>query len=384
MTASGDRKRGLHRKYMFGAGGTSGHINPALAIADHVRLKEPDADILFCGIINGLEHEMTGRSGYEMKGIRALGVPEQTRRGIGSFLTENTAGVLESRRLIKHFKPDVVISTGGYVGGPLVTAALWSRVPVLLHEQNAYPGRANRLLAPYTHSVCISFPESGKYFSKRTHLVLSGNPVRPVFFEAERALSRKKLGIADDVFQILLLGGSLGASSLSKAVIGLQDVPLWHTLRTDHNVRLTMSTGKEQAADFLAQANGVDGVHAVAYLHDVPDWMAASDLFIGRAGAMTCSELAAVGLPSILVPYPFAANDHQTFNALTMMNAGASDTIDDARLTSAWMTNAIMELINNPEKRNDMSLAARRLAIHDALDIIYAELRRIRKHGNSA
>ena len=367
---------------MFGAGGTSGHINPAIAIADHMRRQEPESEIMFCGLAGGLEQEMTERAGYAMQAIRAFGVPEQKRAGLHRFLVENTAGLMQSRKQIKAFQPDVVISTGGYVGGPLVMAALSLGVPVLLHEQNAYPGRANRFLAPYTKSVCISFPESGKYFSRRTHLVLSGNPVAPIFFEVSREESRRKLGIPEDAFQILVLGGSLGAGSVSRAVIGLKDEPVWKRLKEERDVRLTVATGKEQAGSYLDDANGVDGVTAVSYLHDVPHWMAAADLFIGRAGAMTCSELAAVGVPSVLVPYPHAANDHQTLNALMMKHAGAADVIPDAALSSAAMADVIFELVRSPERLADMRQAAKRHAIHDALDIIYSELRRIRKHGD--
>lgn len=368
----------MARRYMFGAGGTSGHINPALAIADHIKMVEPDAEVLFCGMQNGLEQEMIKQAGYEMKVIRALGLPEQRRQQIWRFLRENTVGVLESRRLIKEFKPDVVVGTGGYVSGPLVTAALLSGTPVLLHEQNAYPGRANRTLAPHAKCVCISFPESGKYFSKRTRLVLSGNPVRPAFFSVERNTSRKKLDIPDTTFQILVLGGSLGASSLTRAVLGLKNDPTWQALRAQRNIQIKMATGQAQANEYLANANGVPGVTAEPYLHDVQEWMAASDLFIGRAGAMTCSELSAVGLPSILVPYPYAANDHQTFNAETMKHAGASDMIRDAALTTEVLATSIQSLIEQPERLMEMRVAAKHLAIDDALTIILREIRRIR------
>lgn len=372
----------MARRYMFGAGGTSGHINPALAIADHLKMVEPDADMLFCGMQKGLEQEMTERAGYDMKVIRALGLPEQRQRQMWRFLRENTVGIVESRRLIKAFKPDVVIGTGGYVSGPLVTAALLSGIPVLLHEQNAYPGRANRSLAPYAKCVCISFPESGKYFSKRTHLVLSGNPVRPVFFAVEREACRKKLAINDDVFQILVLGGSLGASSLTRAVLGLKNNATWQALCEQRNVLIKMATGQGQADEFLANANGVPGVSAEPYLHNVHEWMAASDLFIGRAGAMTCSELSAVGLPSILVPYPYAANDHQTFNAETMKNAGASEMIRDASLTTDALVTSIQNLIEQPARLEEMRGAAKHLAIDDALTIILREIRRIRGDGD--
>lgn len=372
----------MAKRYIFGAGGTSGHINPALAIADHIKRQEPDAKIMFCGMEDGLEQEMTRRAGYDMSVIRALSMPGQKKRRFFRFLKENSAGVLESRKLIKSFQPDAVIGTGGYVSGPLVMAALWSGVPVLLHEQNAYPGRTNRLLAPYTKSVCISFAESGKYFSKGTRLILSGNPVKPAFFEAEKDEARASLNIKEETFLILLLGGSLGANSLTNTVIGLKDDPAWHALRERYDVRIQMSTGIQKADEFLPGVNAVDGVTAVPYLHSVENWMAASDLFIGRAGAMTCAELAATGTPSILVPYPYAANDHQTFNAMSMKNAGAAEVIQDKQLTTTWLIEAIGHLIEEPDKRRVMGQSAKRLAIHDALDIIYQELGRIRKNGH--
>jgi UDP-N-acetylglucosamine--N-acetylmuramyl-(pentapeptide) pyrophosphoryl-undecaprenol N-acetylglucosamine transferase len=371
---------GMRRRYLFGAGGTSGHINPALAIADTIAVREPDSEIVFSGTENGLEAELIKRAGYQMELIRARGISETRRKRFCAFIRENTAGVSAGLRLIRKYRPHLVIGTGGYVCSPLVLAALFLRVPVLLHEQNAFPGRSNRLFAPYTKSVCISFAESKKYFSKRSHLRLSGNPVRREFFELERKEARRTLGLDDSTFLVLMMGGSVGASSLSESVIHLKDNQVWKTLAAQ-GVRIKLSTGHDQAKDYVEPAKAVPGVDAEAYIHDGAVWMAACDLFIGRAGAMTCAELAALGKASILVPYPYAISDHQTHNAATMTDAGAAELLTDAELSGDVLAEKIRGYVSDRALLDMMEKAAAQLAIPNALDIIYDEIVRVRRDG---
>jgi UDP-N-acetylglucosamine--N-acetylmuramyl-(pentapeptide) pyrophosphoryl-undecaprenol N-acetylglucosamine transferase len=178
-------------RFILAGGGTSGHINPALAIADQIRLEHPDAEILFCGTSRGLEQTMVPRAGYDFRAIRARGLPRRPSIEMLRALADFFAGRRQCRQILREFKPDAIIGTGGYVCSPLVAAATSLKVPVLLHEQNAFPGRSNRLMARNSQMVCISFPGSEEWFRTKSPIVLTGNPVRPEFFKLTRQAARK-------------------------------------------------------------------------------------------------------------------------------------------------------------------------------------------------
>lgn len=354
------------RRFVIAGGGTSGHINPALAIADQIRLDHPDAEIRFCGTARGLESQLVPRAGYDFVPIRARGLPRRLNRDFFTAVADFFAGRAQCKALLKSFRPDAVIGTGGYVCSPLVAAATSLKIPVLLHEQNAFPGRSNRLMAHRSQVVCISMPGAENYFRTKAPIVLTGNPVRPIFFQLENASARAKLGWDPETKVLLVTGGSLGAKRLNDAVLGLRDEPAFKTLLEHHPIAIHLACGQQHAEAVRTAAKGLSWLSVHDYLHDMPQYLAAADLVLSRAGAMTCAELAALGKPAILVPYPFAAGDHQTENAKVLEQAGAAIRIANNDLTPSFLAGQLIRLFEDAELLHNMGEQARTLAIPDA------------------
>ncbi|MGI6090464.1 MAG: undecaprenyldiphospho-muramoylpentapeptide beta-N-acetylglucosaminyltransferase [Saccharofermentanales bacterium] len=367
---------------LIGAGGTSGHINPALTLANYTKEQDPEAEIVFCGLTNSLEAEIVARAGYKLEYIRAVVLPSRGIRKKLRWLRENISGVCHCMKYIRRYKPDIVVSTGGFVGSPLVFAGLLLRKPVLLHEQNALPGRSNRFFGPFCKAVCISFAESVKYFKRKTRTVLTGNPVSAGFFKLTKDEARRKLNIAEDVFHVVMMGGSLGARSLNNAVADLVESGKWAAMIAKYpNLFLTISTGMQRGKEICQQLSAAPNITASEYLYDGLFWMASADLFVGRAGAMTCAELAALGLPSILIPYPYAADDHQTFNARTLMDVGAALMCRDQEFSAEYLHDQILMLIKDSAGLANMGKQARTKALPNATAKIHDTLLQVIRDG---
>lgn len=349
-------------KFLLAGGGTSGHITPALAIAEQILQDHPDAEIRFCGTARGIESEIVPRAGFVFTAIRASGLPSRPSIKMIKALLDFAAGRRQCRRLLRQFRPNAVIGTGGYVCSPVVSAAASLKIPVLLHEQNAFPGRSNRLLARQAAAVCISFPGTETRFAADTPILLTGNPVRTSFFELTRESARQNLKIDPDARIILTLGGSLGARRLNQAILGL-DLAALFPEQTPH---IILAAGKQHFADVSAAADGRDWLDVREYIHEIDQVMAAADLIICRAGAMTCAELTALGRPSILVPYPYAAGDHQTYNARVLADAGAALLCPDEQLQPQWLADNLRSLFADPGRLTAMGRAAAGLARPDA------------------
>jgi UDP-N-acetylglucosamine--N-acetylmuramyl-(pentapeptide) pyrophosphoryl-undecaprenol N-acetylglucosamine transferase len=364
-------------RFVFACGGTSGHINPALAIAEQVRADCPGAEIRFYGTERGLEHDVVPRAGFSMTPIRARGFPSRLSMEAVSALLDYFAGRRQCRRLLREFQPDAVIGTGGYVAGPVASAAQGLHIPVLLHEQNAFPGRANKLLARHSQVVCISFPGSERYFPKGTPITLTGNPVREVFFSTTRESARRNLGLSNEQPFILAYGGSQGARTINEAVLGLNfsaGRPAGSGGNKPWPPAVVLAAGKRDHDRIVRGSSGKSWLTVAEYLHDIHLYMAAADLVICRAGASTCAELAALGRPSILVPYPYAAGGHQDYNARAMAEAGAALVCHDADFNPDWLAGIINEMFSDSGRLETMGRAAAGLACPDAAAAICRRL----------
>ena len=351
------------------AGGTSGHIHPALAVSAALRLRDPDSALLFIGTAHGLEGRVVPRAGFAFRSIRASGFPNRISLAAFKAISDLIAGRREALRVLRDFRPDVVLGTGGYVCGPVVFAANRLRIPVVLHEQNAYPGRANRLLSRKARFVCVSFQDSGMNFSKGVATLQTGYPVRPVFFSTDRDEARHALGIPDEIPFVLALGGSQGARSINRAVTAmLLEGP------APSGCRILLSTGDGLFDEAKRESESLrtrsDEFRLVSYLEEPHVAMAAADLIVCRAGAGACAEIAALGKPSILVPYPFAANDHQTFNARSLTDIGAAVLCADADFDGPALRHLLEEILPDRGRRLRMAASAKRLAREDAADRI--------------
>ena len=356
-------------KVFLAGGGTSGHIHPAVAIADELKKQDGSTEILFCGTEKGLESQIIPKMGYPFEVIRASQLPMKPSMKSIKAIREFLAGRKMCRKLIREKRPDVVIGTGGFVCSPLIAAAHKEKVPILLHEQNAFPGRSNRLMSRYAKTVCTSFPGIEHFFNKKAKIVYTGNPIRGVFSEVDREKSRSKLSLSDDDFLILAMGGSLGARTVNESIVALAK------RITDPKVRIILSVGKQRYKEVVEEAkNWPKNIEVFEYIQDPEVYLSACDLFIGRAGAITCAEVQACGAPSILIPYPYAAQDHQTYNARTFEKGEAGILIPDSEAIEKLPDLAI-NLIGDKEKLQKMRENAKALAIYDASKRICDEVK---------
>lgn len=347
-------------------GGTGGHIYPAIAIAKALLKNFPGAEILYVGTEKGLESKIVPQEGLKFRAVTAEGFdrhsPVQSLRAVAKL----AYGMGQAMKIVRDFAPQVVIATGGYVSVPVAYAGSRAGIPLILHEQNVIPGRANLFLARRARAVCLTFEESASYFRRGPEVVVTGLPVRPEILAAERDLSRKTLGIDPQKFVILAIGGSRGARRINTAVAGIATV-----LGRDPRVFIAWSTGEagyEEACRMLGKETG--HIRVMPYIYDMASYLAAADLVIGRAGATFLAEILARGLPSILVPYPYATQGHQEKNARLVAKKGAAVVITDSELTAGRLGRTIEELLLNRTELQDMAQAARKLGRPEAAENI--------------
>ncbi len=363
---------------VFSGGGTSGHVNPALAIADAMQAQHPERSVLFLGQAQGIEKELVIRAGYPFEAITAAALPTRLSWKMIRAAVRFWKGRRESRQLMKARRPLAVVGTGGYVCSPVVSAAASLKIPVLLHEQNAYPGRSNRLMARQSQAVCVAFPGTEAYFPHPDRVRVTGNPVRQAFWEQDRQAARQAFFPATDQPALLALGGSLGARSINEAVLGLAAWVDGRKAQGLPQVQVLLVAGRQHLAAVSQEAAAhASWLRVEPYLHDMPGAMAAADLIVSRSGALTCSELAAVGRPALLVPYPYAAGDHQTQNAQVLVQAGAARMAADAAFNADWLSRQLTDLLDQPARLRQMGQAAQALARPDAASAVVACLDRL-------
>ncbi|MBE3587808.1 MAG: undecaprenyldiphospho-muramoylpentapeptide beta-N-acetylglucosaminyltransferase [Thermoanaerobacteraceae bacterium] len=363
-------------RFVVTGGGTGGHIYPALAIARGLKEKYPGAEILYIGRAGGLEADLVPRAGFPFRSIQVAGLKRRPTPANLLAVWQAGRGLLTARRIFKEFKPAVVVGTGGYVCGPVVLAAALQGIATLIHEQNALPGLTNRLLAPLVDCVALTFAEGRRYFSRRARLTVTGLPVRPEVLSCSREEARRVLGIPPGARMILSFGGSQGAASINKAMV---EVLQAFAGRTD--MCFLHVTGPAHYQDFLnhlqerglgAAENG--NITIVPYLYDMPRALAAADVAVCRAGAATLAELTVLGLPAVLIPYPFASGNHQEFNARSLEKKGAALVIKDRELSGQLLTRCLEVILSRPEKLAAMAGACRSLgrprALQDILDLV--------------
>jgi len=344
-------------KVMIAAGGTGGHIYPGIAVAKEIMRRDESSEILFVGTSRGLETRIVPDNGFQLSLINSAGLKSVGIGGQLKGLAVLPRSFFEARRVIRDFRPDVVVGAGGYVSGPVLLVASLMRIPTLVMDSNALPGFTNRRLAMFVKRAALTFEESLPFFGKKG--VVTGNPVRNEFFDIP-------LRAPGDNPAILIFGGSQGARAINNAMVdALSDLQNWKD-----RISVTHQTGE---ADFehVKQAYrnaGWERVDVRPYISDMVDSFTAADLIICRAGATTCAELSAAGKAAIMVPLPTAADDHQRKNAEALERACAARMILQKDLTGARLAGEIGDLIVSPAKIAEMGSAARKLAKIDAAE----------------
>ncbi len=373
-----DTERKSTMNVAFAAGGTGGHINPALAIADKLKEVFPDTKILFIGSPDGLESKLVKKAGYDFAPVKMAGIqrkltPHNIKLNVQAVHYYLNAGKC-IRKIFDGFSPDLVIGTGGYVTGTVLKTALKCGIKTALHESNSLPGVSTKMLAPKADLVMLGTEDAKKHLGECKKCVVTGNPLRNNIPIEEKSAARKRLGLPD-CLTILSAGGSQGASRINEAVVHLLSYE-----QKKGNINHIHGYGKHGKDTFMQSLaeNGVDpdNEHFIIkeYIDNMYTCMCASDLIITRAGAMTLTELMAIGRASILIPYPYAAENHQYYNALTLQNANAGRIIDDKELTGAVLIDTVTKLTDDPELLKLMSENAAKLSKHDAAGVILREI----------
>lgn len=368
-------------KVLLAGGGTAGHINPALAIAGYIKNKRNDAEFLFIGNRGGMEQRLVPQAGFDIKSITISGFkrsfsPKSMLENVKTVSRTFTSS-REAKKIIAEFKPDICIGTGGYVSGPVIRTAAKMGIPCIIHEQNAYPGITNKMLAKSVKKVMLAVPDAKKYFDKNVDFVITGNPVRQEILTAKKEESRKELGL-DNRPVVLSFGGSLGARKINEAVADL-------VARSGIDGRYQHIHAYGSYGDWfpqLVEEKGTDiadcsNLDIRPYIDNMPTCMAAADLVICRAGAITLSEIQAMGKPAILIPSPNVAENHQYHNAMALVNAGAADIIEEKDLTGAALMRKTDKMLLNPEKLEKYSENSRKMAITDANERIYSVVKKV-------
>ncbi len=362
----------------FAAGGTGGHINPALAIADKIKEVFPDSEVLFIGSPDGLEAKLVTKAGYDfspvmMAGIQRKLTPKNIGRNVKAVYYYLSAG-RQIKKIFSSFSPDLVIGTGGYVTGTVLKTAVKCGIKTAVHESNSLPGVSTKMLADKADIIMLGSKDAEKHLKNCKKCVFTGNPLRNNIPIESREQARKRLGLPD-CLTILSAGGSQGAARINDAVAQLLS---WEQRKG--NINHIHGYGKHGRDTFMQKVkeNGVDenNPHFILkeYIDNMYTCMCASDLIITRAGAMTLTEIMAIGRASVLVPYPYAAENHQYYNALTLQNANAGRIIDDKELTAAKLINTVNEFYQNPELLQLMSENAAKLSAQNSADIILREI----------
>ncbi|MDS1029576.1 undecaprenyldiphospho-muramoylpentapeptide beta-N-acetylglucosaminyltransferase [Bacillota bacterium LX-D] len=359
-------------KVLLTGGGTGGHIYPALAIAQGIKAKYPQTEFFYIGTKRGLEADIVTKAGIKFKAITAEGLTRKISWPAARTALKTFRGFSEAAMIIRKFKPHVVVGTGGYVCGPVIMAAHFLHIPTIIHEQNAFPGLTNKLLARFVDRICYTFPECTRFFKTKASLYHTGLPIRREIIETSREQGAKKLQMDPNKINILVVGGSQGAQKINETIFKLY--PFFKETPTVNLLHLTGKKGYEQLLGEAKQQgiklDDYDNITIRPYIYDMENALAAADFVISRSGASFLAEVMAKGLPSILIPYPYASENHQEHNARALEKKGAAIVILEKELNEKILLQNILDLIVGKEKRSAMSKASFSLGKPDALEEI--------------
>ncbi len=363
------------KRAIISGGGTGGHIFPALAIANEIKRRNPDAEILFVGALGKMEMEKVPAAGYKIIGLPIAGL--QRKLTLSNFVLpfKLINSLLKAYKIVKNFKPDVVVGVGGYASGPTLRAAIFDGIPTLIQEQNSFPGKTNKILSGKVNTICTAYDGLEKFFPK-DKIVETGNPVRSemITIQGKREEAYQFFGLNPNKKTILVIGGSLGARTLNESVLeGMK-------LVEENQVQVLWQCGKfyfEKMKETLSQTKH-DGIHLNEFIARMDLAYAAADIIISRAGAISVSELCLIQKPTVLVPSPNVAEDHQTKNAMALVNKHAAVLVKDIDAKKDLILSTIV-LLKSEEKLHKLSEAIAQLGKPNASAMIVDELEKINK-----
>ena len=362
-------------RVIIAAAGTAGHINPGISIANKIKEEEPKSEIIFIGTGRGLDKDLVPRAGYELKTINAYGLnfkkPMQ--------LLKTLKGFGEAKKIIKEFKPDVVIGTGGYICGAVITMASKLGIPTLLHESNAFPGKAVKMLSKKADCILVGFEDAKKRLEVAKKVVVTGNPTKIKDLNLNKYEKEKiidDLGLSTDKPILLVFGGSQGAKAINDSIIKI----VKEKLNKDYQIiwapgPVQYNLIKEELEKSNINIENIDNVKVYPYIYDMEEMMNISDLFICRAGAMTINEVSIVGKPAIFIPLPGVSQNHQEYNARVLEGIGAAKILLNKDLETIDLNKYIEDIIYNKELLEQMGKKAKQVSKTDVLEKIYEEVK---------
>ncbi|PLX89659.1 MAG: undecaprenyldiphospho-muramoylpentapeptide beta-N-acetylglucosaminyltransferase [Desulfuromonas sp.] len=353
-------------RLLLAGGGTGGHLFPAVALAQTLRHHNPQSRVQFVGTERGLESRLLPRLGLPLATIDMVGFVGRGLRGKIQTVPRLIKSVGQSLAIVRSFRPDLVVGVGGYASVPVLLAARMTGIPCVLHEQNAIPGLSNKLLARMAKTVCVSFPASEKYFG-RASVVVTGNPLREGMADVSAAVPENGI--------LLIFGGSRGARAINQAVVAM----LPELISANKGLRILHQSGDDDL-DMVRRGYeeaGLDPDQVVPFIDDMAAAYEQAKLVICRAGATTIAELTACGRPAILIPYPFAAGDHQTANGAAVVNAGAGQLLSQKELTASKLAALTTSLLADQARLQQMGEHGRTLGRTDAAQRILEECERL-------
>ena len=388
---------------IIAAAGTGGHINPGIAIANKIMEEEPDSKIIFIGTNRGLEVDLVRRAGYELKTIDAYGISRSFTVKNVKRLLKTVRSIKTAKNIIKEFKPDIIIGTGGYICVPTFKAANELKVPYIIHESNALPGIATKLFSKKAKKVLLGFKEAKDRLKYTENVVITGTPtkIKNLHYSDETKEKKKEeLKFDKNRKLVLVFGGSQGAKSINKAVKDLivkRERAEKNTLSlmnksgqmttinlSNDDYQIIWAVGKGQYDEIKKEfenekidIDNIENVKAFPYIYNMEDVMNVADLIVSRSGAMTITEIEKLGKPAIFVPFPYAAENHQEYNARAVEKVGAAKVILDKDLDSEILDKTINEIINNDEELKQMGKRSLLLSINNVDDKIYTEIKSI-------
>lgn len=374
-------------RVIIAAAGTGGHINPGIAIANKIKKENSNSEIIFIGTSRGLENDLVPRAGYKLKTIDAYGFSKSISISNIKNMIKTAKGFKQAQKIVEEFKPDVVIGMGGYICGAVITAAHKLKIPTILHESNAYPGMAIKLLSKKVDTILVGFEDAKIRLPKAKNVVVTGTPIKAksiILEDKQKEKIKEELKLSSQMPIVLAFGGSQGARAINKTLTEII------VNNQNKNYQIIWAAGpsqydeiKQELQDKNIDINNIKNVKIVPYIYNMDEVMAISDLIIARSGAMTLAEIAIAGKPAIFIPLPSKSANRQEDNARVFERIGAAKVILNSELNRDKLTKVINDIICNKDNLIDMGNKAKKMAILNVEDIIYDEIIKTLKKFNN-
>ena len=370
-------------RVIIAAAGTGGHINPGIAIANKIKEEEPDSEIIFVGTDRGIENDLVPRAGYKLKTVEAYGLIKKVSFSAIKNNFKTLRGFSQAKKIVREFKPDIVIGTGGYICGGVISSAHGMGIPTMIHESNAYPGIATKFLSKKLDRILVAFNETKEYLNNMDKVVVTGTPTKVKKIDISESDKKKILqaiNLSSDLPLVLAFGGSQGAQKINESLVGLIKNKM------NKNYQILWAAGPKQydivKEEFKNEGIDIDNIpntKIVPYIYNMTDYMNIADLIVARSGAMTITELSLVGKPAIFIPLPSRGANRQIDNAKVMEKLGAAKIITNEEVNYNNLAEMIDELVKDRNALSEMGKNANKIAIYNVEDKIYEEIKSIVK-----